>query len=45
VLGAVGAAIIGVVVLAVYGAILALLRAPELSVAMGLVRRFLPGRG
>lgn len=45
VLGAVGAAIIGVVVLVVYAGFLALLRAPELSVAVGLVRRFLPGRG
>ncbi|MFK4806618.1 murein biosynthesis integral membrane protein MurJ [Microbacterium sp. ZW CA_36] len=44
VLGAVGAAIIGMVVLVVYAAVLALLRAPELSVATGLVRRFLPGR-
>ena len=44
VLGALGAAIIGMVVLVVYAAILALLRAPELSVATGLVRRFLPGR-
>jgi putative peptidoglycan lipid II flippase len=45
VLGAVGAAIIGIVVLVVYAAFLALLRAPELSVAVGMVRRFLPGRG
>jgi len=44
ILGAVGAAIIGIVVLIVYVGFLALLRAPELSVAMGLVRRFLPGR-
>jgi putative peptidoglycan lipid II flippase len=44
VLGAVGAAIIGTVVLVVYAAFLALLRAPELSVATGLVRRILPGR-
>lgn len=43
-LGALGAAIIGVVVLAVYAAFLALLRAPELSTAIRLVRRFLPGR-
>lgn len=44
VLGAVGAAIIGVVVLVVYVAFLAVLRAPELSVATGIVRRLLPGR-
>jgi putative peptidoglycan lipid II flippase len=44
VLGAVGAAIIGIVVLAVYAALLALLRAPELAAATGLVRRFVPGR-
>ncbi len=44
-LGALGAAIIGIVVLVVYAAFLALLRAPELSTAMRLVRRFLPGRG
>lgn len=43
-LGALGAAIIGVVVLIVYGAFLALLRAPELSTGVRLVRRFLPGR-
>ncbi len=43
-LGALGAAIIGVVVLVVYAAFLALLRAPELATAMRLVRRFLPGR-
>ena len=43
-LGAVGAAIIGIVVIAVYLGILALFRAPELTVATGLVRRFLPGR-
>lgn len=42
--GAVGTAIIGVVVVVVYLAILALLRAPELKVAGTLVRRFLPGR-
>jgi putative peptidoglycan lipid II flippase len=44
-LGALGAAIIGIVVLVVYAAFLALLRAPELSTAKTLVRRFLPGRG
>jgi putative peptidoglycan lipid II flippase len=43
-LGALGAAVIGTVVIVVYIGLLALLRAPELSVAMGLVRRFLPGR-
>ncbi|WP_349425704.1 murein biosynthesis integral membrane protein MurJ [Microbacterium sp. LWS13-1.2] len=43
-LGAVGAAIIGLVSIGVYVGFLALLRAPELSVATGLVRRFLPGR-
>lgn len=42
--GAVGTAIIGVAVVVVYLAILALLRAPELKVAGTLVRRFLPGR-
>lgn len=43
-LGAVGAAIIGSVVLVVYVGFLALLRAPELSAATGLVKRVLPGR-
>jgi len=43
-LGAVGAAIIGIVALLVYVGFLALLRAPELSVATQLVRRLLPGR-
>lgn len=42
-LGAVGTAVIGVVVLLVYVAFLALLRAPELDSALALVRRFLPG--
>jgi putative peptidoglycan lipid II flippase len=42
--GALGTAIIGLVVVVVYVAILALLRAPELKAAGGLVRRFLPGR-
>ena len=42
-LGALGAAVIGSVVLVVYVAFLALLRAPELSTATGLVKRFLPG--
>jgi putative peptidoglycan lipid II flippase len=44
ILGAVGAAIIGIVVLAVYVGLLALLRAPELTAASGLARRLLPGR-
>lgn len=42
--GALGTAVIGLVVVVVYLAILALLRAPELKVAGTLVRRFLPGR-
>jgi putative peptidoglycan lipid II flippase len=42
-LGAIGAAIIGVVSLAVYAGLLALLRAPELGPAMALARRILPG--
>jgi putative peptidoglycan lipid II flippase len=44
-LGAVGAAIIGVVCLLVYAGMLTLLRAPELGPAMALARRILPGRG
>ncbi|CAH0235350.1 putative peptidoglycan biosynthesis protein MviN [Microbacterium oxydans] len=43
-LGAIGTAIVGLAVVVVYLAILALLRAPELKVAGSLVRRFLPGR-
>jgi len=43
-LGALGAAIIGSVVLVVYVGFLALLRAPELATATALVRRLLPGR-
>ncbi|HWS51123.1 MAG TPA: virulence factor MviN, partial [Microbacterium sp.] len=43
-LGAVGAAIVGLASVAVYVGLLALLRAPELSAATALVRRFLPGR-
>ena len=43
--GALGAAVIGTVVLVVYVGFLALLRAPELSTATALVKRFLPGRG
>ncbi len=42
--GAIGTCIIGVSVVLVYVAILALLRAPELKVAGGMLRRFLPGR-
>ncbi len=41
--GALGGGIIGAAALAVYVAFLWLLRAPELQVATGLVRRFLPG--
>nr|WP_274636645.1 murein biosynthesis integral membrane protein MurJ [Microbacterium bovistercoris] len=40
VLGAVGAALIGLVAVAVYGVFLALLRAPELGPALALARRF-----
>ncbi|MGX1933670.1 murein biosynthesis integral membrane protein MurJ [Microbacterium resistens] len=43
-LGAIGAGIVGVVVLAVYVVVLAVMRAPELAAARGLVSRFLPGR-
>ena len=43
-LGAVGAAIIGGACLIVYIGFLALLRAPELDVAMRTARRLLPGR-
>ncbi|MHC2999843.1 murein biosynthesis integral membrane protein MurJ [Microbacterium sp. HJ5] len=42
-LGALGAAVIGTVVLIVYIAFLALLRTPELSTATALVKRMLPG--
>ena len=42
--GAAGCLVIGPVVVVVYLGALALLRAPELSAATGLVRRFLPGR-
>lgn len=42
-LGAVGAAIIGIVSLIVYAGFLALLRAPELGPALALARRVLPG--
>ncbi|BDV32406.1 murein biosynthesis integral membrane protein MurJ [Microbacterium terricola] len=43
-LGALGAAIIGTVSLAVYIGFLALLRVPELAPALALARRLLPGR-
>lgn len=42
--GALGTCIIGVAVVIVYVAILALLRAPELKAAGSMLRRFLPGR-
>ena len=42
-LAAVGTGIIGLGVLVVYAGMLAVLRAPELHSALGLVRRFLPG--
>lgn len=42
-LAAIGTGIIGLGVSVVYVAMLAVLRAPELQTAMGLVRRFLPG--
>lgn len=42
--GTLATAIVGLVVVIVYIAILALMRAPELKVAGTLVRRFLPGR-
>jgi putative peptidoglycan lipid II flippase len=43
-LGALGTALIGAVVVVVYGAFLALLRAPELSPAIAIAKRMLPGR-
>ncbi|MGP3533588.1 murein biosynthesis integral membrane protein MurJ [Microbacterium sp. RD1] len=43
-LGALGATIVGGVVLAVYLGILAVFRAPELTPAIGMLRRFLPRR-
>lgn len=43
-LGALGTVVIGGVVVVVYIGLLALLRAPELKVASGLLRRLLPGR-
>ncbi|MFJ4014962.1 murein biosynthesis integral membrane protein MurJ [Microbacterium sp. NPDC090014] len=42
--GAIGTCIIGLAVVVVYIGILAVLRAPELKVASGMLRRFLPGR-
>lgn len=42
--GAVGTCIIGAAAVVVYLAILALMRAPELKAAGGMLRRFLPGR-
>ncbi|MFC4138222.1 MULTISPECIES: murein biosynthesis integral membrane protein MurJ [unclassified Microbacterium] len=44
ILGVIGSGIIAVVVVIVYVAALALLRAPELQVARGIVKRILPGR-
>ncbi|MEJ1089658.1 murein biosynthesis integral membrane protein MurJ [Microbacterium sp. Mu-80] len=43
-LGAVGTGVIGLVAVVVYGVVLLILRAPELTVVSGLVKRFLPGR-
>jgi putative peptidoglycan lipid II flippase len=43
-LGAVGTGVIGLVAVIVYVAVLLLLRAPELSAATRMLRRFLPGR-
>ncbi|APH46501.1 murein biosynthesis integral membrane protein MurJ [Microbacterium sp. 1.5R] len=42
--GAIGTCIIGLAVVVVYIGILAVLRAPELKVASGMLRRFLPRR-
>jgi len=42
--GFVSAALIGVVTLVIYVALLLILRAPELQTAVRAVRRFLPGR-
>lgn len=44
ILGAVGTGIIGLVTVIVYVTLLAVLRAPELRVAAGMLRRVLPGR-
>ncbi|WP_309104782.1 murein biosynthesis integral membrane protein MurJ [Microbacterium sp.] len=43
-LGALGTGVIGAVTVVVYILVLLALRAPELKVATGLLRRFLPGR-
>lgn len=43
-LGAVGTGVIGAVTVLVYIVLLAMLRAPELTVASRMLRRFLPGR-
>ncbi|MGY1550211.1 murein biosynthesis integral membrane protein MurJ [Microbacterium sp. A588] len=43
-LGAIGTCIIGAVVVIVYIALLAVMRAPELAVAGTMLKRFLPGR-
>lgn len=42
--GALGTGVIGAVTVVIYLAFLALLRAPELTVATGMLKRFLPGR-
>ena len=44
ILGALGTGIIGIASLVVYFAVLALLRTPELTPALGMLRRVLPGR-
>lgn len=43
-LGAIGTAIIGIVVVIVYVGLLGAMRAPELKVGVGMLKRFLPGR-
>ncbi|BDZ39966.1 murein biosynthesis integral membrane protein MurJ [Microbacterium suwonense] len=43
-LGAVGTGVIGLVAVVVYAVVLIVIRAPELSAATGLVKRFLPSR-
>ncbi|WP_067196071.1 murein biosynthesis integral membrane protein MurJ [Microbacterium sp. XT11] len=43
-LGAVGTGVVGLAAVSVYVAVLLLLRAPELSAATRMLRRFLPGR-
>ena len=42
--GAIGAAVIGTVVLVVYAGVLLLVRAPEIKPAVDIAKRFLPGR-